>query len=552
MDYIALYRKYRPKTFNEIIGQEHISRILQNQVINNKTAHAYMFIGGRGTGKTSSAKVFARALNCENPINGEPCNNCKNCKMELSGSMIDIIELDAASNNGVDYIRSIVEDSDMLPISGKYKVYIIDEAHMLSKSAFNTLLKTLEEPPAHVKFILATTDPQKIIPTIKSRCQQYQFKQIGTNDIQKAILEICNNEGISITQGSAKIIADLADGALRDALSLLERILQNGDETITEEIVTRIVGIPSKKNLYNLFKAIKNVDIANIELTINSILDEGNDIEYVVWEIIKYAKDILIYKSNKELITYSNDDLKEIEELEKDYSKERLVKIILELLDLQSTISKSNQKKIMLEATLFNLADFEITTSSTSQDIVEKISSLENLIKTNKDKTIVKEVRVEEAREVKKVEPKLNFRITDEITSTSKPIEPVQNTIENKNVVKFKNDDSNSWWKEELTKLKSNGKMTLYTSLMNSVIELEGESLVKISFPKGITSFGKTLIEIPDNKKYIKDVLTKHYNKDIGFKYVFNENKENDKPKKSGIDELEDLAKQNNIKFDIN
>ena len=219
MSYTALYRKFRPQTFSEIVGQEHITQTIKNQIIAGRVGHAYLFNGGRGTGKTSAAKVLARAINCLNPQDGEPCNECEICKAALSGSLTDIVEMDAASNNSVEDIRAIREEVNFLPTVAKYRVYIIDEVHMLSTGAFNALLKTLEEPPEHVKFILATTEPQKLPATILSRCQRFDFKKISDENIKKRLLFVCNQSNIEITEEALNLIAVLSEGAMRDALS---------------------------------------------------------------------------------------------------------------------------------------------------------------------------------------------------------------------------------------------------------------------------------------------------------------------------------------------
>ena len=241
LEYTALYRKFRPITFSEMVGQEHITKTLKNQIIANRIGHAYLFNGGRGTGKTSAAKIFARAINCLNPKDGEPCNECEICKAILSGSLTDVVEMDAASNNSVEDIRAIRDEVNFLPTLAKYRVYIIDEVHMLSTGAFNALLKTLEEPPAHVKFILATTEPQKLPATILSRCQRFDFKRVSNNDIVKRLEIVCKQAGIEITENALKIISVLSEGAVRDALSILERCVQEGASKIDEEKVKELL-----------------------------------------------------------------------------------------------------------------------------------------------------------------------------------------------------------------------------------------------------------------------------------------------------------------------
>ena len=261
MGYTALYRKFRPLTFSEIVGQDHITRTLRNQIIANRVGHAYLFNGGRGTGKTSAAKILARAVNCLNPKDGEPCNECEICKGVINGSLTDVVEMDAASNNGVDDIRSIREEVNFLPTKAKYRVYIIDEVHMLSTPAFNALLKTLEEPPEHVKFILATTEPQKLPATILSRCQRFDFKRISNEDIVKRLEIVCDESKIDATKAALNTIAILSEGAMRDALSILERCVQDGENKIDEDKIKDLVGIPKITFVNKIVESIINYDI---------------------------------------------------------------------------------------------------------------------------------------------------------------------------------------------------------------------------------------------------------------------------------------------------
>ena len=308
MGYTALYRKFRPQTFSEMVGQEHITRTLKNQIIANRVGHAYLFNGVRGTGKTTSAKVLARAINCLNPKDGEPCNECEICKSALSGSLTDIVEMDAASNNSVEDIRSIREEVNFLPTKAKYRVYIIDEVHMLSQGAFNALLKTLEEPPEHVKFILATTEPQKLPATILSRCQRFDFKRLSNQDISKRLKVICDESKIEITKEALHIIAVLADGALRDGISILERCLQDGETQIGEEKIRDLVGIPKLEYIQQISQAIITYDVDTAINVTNTILNEGKELNNFLWEIIKYIKDVLILKTSKEVELYTEEE----------------------------------------------------------------------------------------------------------------------------------------------------------------------------------------------------------------------------------------------------
>ncbi len=329
MAYTALYRKFRPLTFDEMVGQEQITKTLKNQIIAGRVGHAYLFSGGRGTGKTSSAKILARAINCLNPQNGEPCNECDICKGILSGSLTDVVEMDAASNNSVEDVRNIREEVNFLPTLAKYRVYIIDEVHMLSTGAFNALLKTLEEPPEHVKFILATTEPQKLPATILSRCQRFDFKRLSTQDISKRLKIICNESKIEITKQALDIIAILADGALRDGISILERCLQDGETKISEEKIKDLVGIPKIEHIHKITKAIIEYDVdTSIDIT-NTILNEGKELNIFLWEIIKYIKDLLVLKASKEIEIYNEQEKENMQKLIRRSFKTKTIKFNL-------------------------------------------------------------------------------------------------------------------------------------------------------------------------------------------------------------------------------
>ena len=315
MAYTALYRKFRPLTFNEMVGQEHITKTLKNQIISGRIGHAYLFSGGRGTGKTSSAKILARAINCLNPKDGEPCNECEICKGILAGSLTDVVEMDAASNNSVEDIRSIREEVNFLPTLAKYRVYIIDEVHMLSTGAFNALLKTLEEPPEHVKFILATTEPQKLPATILSRCQRFDYKRLSNQDISKRLKIICDESKIEITKEALNIIATLADGALRDGISILERCLQDGETKIAEEKIKDLVGIPKLEYIHQISEAIIQYNVDKAISVTNTILNEGKELTNFLWEIIKYIKDILVLKASQDIELYNEQEKERMKKL---------------------------------------------------------------------------------------------------------------------------------------------------------------------------------------------------------------------------------------------
>ena len=494
MEYTALYRKFRPLTFDEIVGQEHIVKTIKNEIINNRVGHAYLFNGGRGTGKTSAAKILARAVNCLNPQNGEPCNECEICKAALDGSLTDIVEMDAASNNSVEDVRAIRDEVNFLPTLAKYRVYIIDEVHMLSTGAFNALLKTLEEPPAHVKFILATTEPQKLPATILSRCQRFDFKKISNENIEKRLNYVCSQSKIDITDDAKKVIAGLSEGAMRDALSILERCMQE-EGTITDEVVKELVGIPKTESVNKITKNILEKNTDEALKTINEIVEEGKDITNFLWEIIKYVKDILICKTNTPLEIYNQAEKEEIKKLADATSKERLISIIYELSNLQNDIKWSSQKLIMFQLEIIKLCNQEETITSVNnqsnnensqvdnkqiQDLQYKISRLEKEINIlqNQPRSVTTTAKVEE-KNVPVIKPEI--KKSSSIT--------LGNAVQN--------------WPKIIDTIKTQGKITLYTNLLNSTANEINDMTVGIKFERGLTPFGKAILERPENMNEI-------------------------------------------------
>ena len=399
MSYTALYRKFRPLKFADVVGQEHITKTLKNQIIAGRVGHAYLFNGGRGTGKTTAAKILARAVNCLNPQDGEPCNECEICKAALAGSLTDIVEMDAASNNSVEDIRSIREEVNFLPTVAKYRVYIIDEVHMLSTGAFNALLKTLEEPPEHVKFILATTEPQKLPATILSRCQRFDFKKLSNENIIKRLEYVTKESNIEITTGALNLIATLSEGAMRDALSILERCIQDGDTNIDESRIKDLVGIPQLTYIHSIIKAVIECNVEDAIHALDAVLNEGKDLNNLLWEIIKYVKDILVYKVTKELNIYSEDELKDIKELSEKVTKERLLYMITDLSKLENDMKWSSQRSILFQVEIIKLCSDDIIeqpvqdvkkdspkTDKTANNVTKKVDTevkQEDNVKTN-------------------------------------------------------------------------------------------------------------------------------------------------------------------------
>ena len=542
MGYTALYRKFRPITFSELVGQEHITRTLRNQIIADRVGHAYLFNGGRGTGKTSSAKILARAINCLNPKDGEPCNECEICRGALNGSLTDIVEMDAASNNSVEDIRSIREEVNFLPTKAKYRVYIIDEVHMLSPGAFNALLKTLEEPPEHVKFILATTEPQKLPATILSRCQRFDFKRISNEDIIKRLEIVCKESNIEVTDGALKIIAVLAEGAMRDALSILERCVQDGENKIDEDKIKDLVGIPKITYVHNIVDAVVEYDIDKALASMDEILNQGKDLNNFLWEIIKYVKDVLIYKSSGKADLYSDEETINIKTLADKVTKEKLVNLVFELSNLENDMKWSTQKTIMFQAGIIKLCSKEI---GTGVDVEERLEKIENYLKSGKVAINTTPVTYNNSANSSMVQTSQSVRNV-ETTKTSNVYSNISNT--KSSTKKYSNDLSKSWPKI-VNDLKQNGKIVLYTNLMNTSAEQVGDSVVEIKFQKGMTAFGKAVLDKQENIKEISGLVSMACGKDMQIRYVSNTQMKN--AVHNPEDDIQRLANEANIPFNM-
>ena len=354
MSYLALYRKYRSKNFDELVGQEAIKQTLENSLKIQKISHAYLFSGPRGTGKTSVARLFAKALNCEKG-NGEICNECSNCRAINEGSHPDVIEIDAASNSGVDEVRELIEKVKYAPIQGKYKVYIIDEVHMMTNSAFNALLKTLEEPPSYVVFILCTTEPYKLLPTILSRCQRYEFKKITDAELKKLITHVLKEEGVSATNDAINLIVELANGGARDSLSLLDQVISYAGSNIEEEDVIKMFGLVSSQDKIRLLENIKDGNTLKVLKTYDEFIIRNIDLSRLVNELLTLLKDSLVYLKtrDKSLITSSKEE--DAKEIMLKFDESELLSYIDLLLKCQNEFKTTSDPNFLFEIYLLKL-----------------------------------------------------------------------------------------------------------------------------------------------------------------------------------------------------
>lgn len=357
MAYQALYRKYRPTNFDEVVGQTHIIQTLKNAIIQNRIAHAYLFCGPRGTGKTSIAKIFAKTLNCTNSQDA-PCGVCENCKMAANGSHPDIIEIDAASNNGVDEVRNLIDKVKYAPMQGKYKIYIIDEVHMMTSGAFNALLKTIEEPPAHVIFIFATTEPNKVLPTIISRCQRFDFNKVSMHDIKYRLSVVCKNEGIEIDENGLTLIAQLADGGMRDALSILDQCVAYCSSHIDVDDIRKIYGVVTSEDIGKLFYSVYKKDVDSFVKDIQKYSDMGMDIKRLTADFIHMLKDSLIldYSENSTLVSDMNKDM--IRKYFKSAPINFRIKCMEKLMDTYNKYTYASNALDYLEASLLKISSY--------------------------------------------------------------------------------------------------------------------------------------------------------------------------------------------------
>ena len=410
MSYTALYRKFRPGEFEEVKGQDHISKTLQNQIKANRIGHAYLFCGTRGTGKTSVAKIFAKAVNCLSPVNGSPCGECEMCKAISAGTSMNVIEIDAASNNGVDNIREIREEVAYRPTEGKYKVYIIDEVHMLSIGAFNALLKTLEEPPEYVIFILATTEAHKIPITILSRCQRYDFKRISIETIAARLTDLMNKEGIEVEEKAIRYIAKVADGSMRDALSLLDQCIAFYlGQKLTYNNVLEVLGAVDTDVFSKLLRQILTKDIPKVLRTLEELIMQGRELGQLASDFTWYLRNLLLAKSSdnmEDVLDVSTENLAQLKEEAQMIEYEVLLRYIRIFSELSNQLKYATQKRVLLEVTLIKLCkpEMEVNQDSVLARIRAVEEKLEEGIPVTKQEVVYVDRGAEERKETPRME----------------------------------------------------------------------------------------------------------------------------------------------------
>ena len=379
MSYTALYRKFRPDNFKDVKGQDHIVTTLKNQIQADRIGHAYLFCGTRGTGKTSIAKLFAKTVNCENPVDGSPCGTCASCKSIAAGASMNVIEIDAASNNGVDNIREIVDEVSYSPAEGKYKVYIIDEVHMLSIGAFNALLKTLEEPPSYVIFILATTEVHKIPITILSRCQRYDFKRISIETITERMKELMEAEGVQVEEKALRYVAKTADGSMRDALSLLDQCIAfHFGKELTYDKVLDVLGAVDTEVFSRLFRQVLKRDVLGCINLLEEIVMQGRELTQFVSDFSWYLRNLLLVKTSdnmEDVIDISSENLNRLKEEAEETDAETVIRYIRIFSELSAKMKYAAQKRILLEVALIKLCKPEMETSQDA--LLDRIRAVE-------------------------------------------------------------------------------------------------------------------------------------------------------------------------------
>ena len=506
MAYTALYRELRPKLFSDVIGQDHITTTLKNGIISGRVAHAYLFSGSRGTGKTTCAKIFAKALNCLDLEEGEPCNVCENCLRIDSGLSLDVMEQDAATNNKVDDIRDLIDEVQYPPQEGRYKVYILDEAHMLTMGAVNAFLKTLEEPPENVVFILATTDPQKLPITILSRCQRFEFRRIKASDIEARLRKIVDERGIYADNKSLGLIARVSEGSMRDALSILDQSMSMGDGNIDYNILIGMLGLMGKAKLFELTDVILKKDIEKVLTVLDTMTDSGKDPYFITKDLLEHFRNILITKvirnNPDELVEAAEEDLERYKDQALMIRDQEIIKIIRILQTAEEQSRRSSQGRIYLELALIKICNAEMDYGLDS--LVSRLNHMEGKLKEGLEAGIV-------AREA--TQP--------QAAATSRLKEPQQRAVrveekdQEPNVAEIsENPDSQltvasvkAAWNEVDEALRAKRQMVIRASLFEGEVTQVKNGVITLQFPESY-SHNKKRLEKNEFRKVLEDTIS--------------------------------------------
>ena len=519
MSYKALYREWRPKTFEDVIGQEHISTTLKNEILNNRTSHAYLFCGTRGTGKTSTAKVFAKALNCLNLKDGEPCNECEMCLKINDGLAIDVVELDAASNNGVDKIREIIEDVKYPPQEARFKVYIMDEVHMLSIGAVNAFLKTLEEPPKNVVFILATTDPQKLPITILSRCQRFDFKRINKEQIVARLRKITTEKGIFADDRSLNLIARVSDGAMRDSLSILEQAISMGNEKVDYDSLVKMLGLVANDSLFNLIDAVIERNIEKAMIIIESLVMSGKDMGIFIKDLMSHFRNLLMIKithNPEEVLDTSEENIQRLKSQSSRIRVEEIMRCIRILQEGEESLRLSKQSRINLELAIIKMCKIEYDTSK--EVLLTRINKIEEALKNGSIKVKAVNTSVDQKVIENTERPKNVSKESPSILNKKEEKSP-KISYEGNSESKIKLEDVKKAWKDILEHVKGRRAMIVFATLRtgnpvaceNGIVTIEYEEEYK---------FNKDRLEKPEYKALVEDVLSEVLKEKVKFKCI--------------------------------
>lgn len=515
MAYTALYREWRPKTFYDVVGQEHITTTLKNQILNNRIAHAYLFCGTRGTGKTSTAKVFAKALNCLNLQDGEPCNECEMCKKINEGLAIDVTELDAASNNGVDKIRDIIDDVKYPPQEARFKVYIMDEVHMLSAGAVNAFLKTLEEPPSNVIFILATTDPQKLPITILSRCQRFDFKRISNSDITDRLRKIVTDQNVIADDKSLNLIARISDGAMRDSLSILDQAISMGNGNVQYDTLIGMLGLVTNEHLFNLTNAIIQRSVERAIGVIEDVVFSGKDIYLFIKDLVSHYRNLLMAKvtnNPEEVLDMSEENISLIKEQSARLRAEEIMRCIRILQEAEGNAKLSKQARLYLELAIIKMCKIEYDTSN--EVILSRLNKLEENLKSGNIKVV--------AAEGVKTEIEKTKQAVANKTANKQPNPSVQN-IQGGNINSTLSiNDVQKAWKDILDRFKARRAMIVYASILTGRPVACSKGIVTIQFDSDY-KLSKDRLDKPEYKSVINDIFSEVLREDIKVNFIVEE-----------------------------